>query len=59
MQDLNLKLEQATDDFNFLKEQKILAEEILRQSYLQGNDANTIVAQAKDNIEAAIVRLDQ
>lgn len=49
----------AQEDLQFLKVQIVRVEEELRQAYLMGNDANTKVAHAKQNVDAANARYQQ
>ena len=57
----NLKgqLADLQDTLNYLKNQLILANEDLRKAYGVGNDANTAVAFAKQNLEAVNQRYQQ
>ena len=59
LEDLRAKLAKAEDDLAYLKVQQTAAQEALRQAYVAGNDANTQVAHAKDNINAISDRLAQ
>ena len=52
LENLKTKLKVARQDFAFLKNQIVSAEEALRTAYAAGNDANTIVAHAKQNLDA-------
>lgn len=54
--DLKAKLEKAQADLEFLNVQIVEANESLRVVYTSGNDANTVVAHAKENLDAAIAR---
>ena len=52
----NAKVQKAISDLVFLKSQVSTFEEKLRQLYIIGNDANTKVINAKENLEAIITR---
>ena len=52
-------LKGAKDDFAFLKTQIVACEEALRQAYSIGNDANTAVAHAKQNLDAINARYQE
>lgn len=53
---MRVQLKGAQDDLGFLKVQIVTIEETLRQTYIKGNDANTLVAHAKQNVEAINAR---
>ena len=53
---LKAQLEAAEGDLAFLKTQTLKIEESLRLAYVSGNDANTVVAHAKENLDAANYR---
>ena len=44
------QLRGAEEDLAFLKSQILICEENLRQCYIRGNDANTLVAHARQNL---------
>ena len=50
------KLKQGEDDILFLRDQLRVIQEDLRRVYILGNNANTKVVHAKENLEAAILR---
>ena len=52
IENLKIKLKVARNDLAFLRNQIVAAEESLRTSYTAGNDANTVVAHAKQNLDA-------
>lgn len=56
LEDLKSKLEGAEKDLAYLKTQVGYVEEELRQAYIQGNDFNTLVAHAKENLETVNAR---
>ena len=56
LEDLKSKLEGAERDLAYLKTQVGYVEEELRQAYIQGNDFNTLVAHAKENLETVNTR---
>lgn len=56
LEDLKSKLVQAQQDLNFIKTQKVEIDVTLRQAYQRGNDANTRVAYARQNLDAVIAR---
>lgn len=54
--DLKAKLDKAQTDLEFLRVQIVEANESLRIVYTSGNEANTVVAHAKENLDAAVAR---
>lgn len=50
LENLRVQLRGAEEDLAFLKSQIVICEENLRQAYIKGNDANTLVAHAKQNL---------
>lgn len=50
LENLRVQLRGAEEDLAFLKSQIVIVEENLRQAYIRGNDANTLVAHAKQNL---------
>ena len=53
LENLKTQIAGAESDLQFLKAQIVKIEEELRQAYVRGNDANTLVAHAKENMNAA------
>ena len=56
MTDLQDKLKKGEEDLIFLRDQLRIAQEDLRRVYILGNEANTKVIQAKENLDTAILR---
>ena len=56
MEDLKDKLKKAEDDLVFLRDQLRISQEDLRRVYILGNEANTKVIHAKENLDTAILR---
>lgn len=56
LEDLKAKLAQAQEDLDFIRNQKTEIDENLRRAYQNGNDANSRVAFAKQNLDAIIKR---
>ena len=50
LSNLRAQLRGADEDLAFLKAQILICEENLRQAYIMGNDANTLVAHARQNL---------
>ena len=59
LEDLKAKLRRAEDDIIFLRDQLRVTQEDLRKVYIHGNEANTKVIHAKENIDAAVIRFKQ
>ena len=57
--DAKAKLKAARDDIGYLRKEIGAAEEDLRQAYIKGNDANTKVAHARENVEANNARFEK
>ena len=56
---LKAMLKGSQDDFAFLKTQILACEEALRQAYSAGNDANTLVAHARQNLDSVNARYQE
>lgn len=56
---LKNELKRAEDDLVYLRSQITVAEENLRQAYINGNDANTAVQHARENLEAIDTRYQE
>ncbi len=56
MVDLRDKLKKAEEDLVFLRDQLRISQEDLRRVYTLGNQANTKVIHAKENLDTAILR---
>ena len=56
IEDLKAKLDKGIADLEFLTKQIIVAKEDLRILYVKGNDANTVVAHARQNLDATVAR---
>ena len=56
LENAKAQLKGAQEDLLFLRAQIIKAEETLRETYIAGNDANTLVAHAKQNLDAVNAR---
>lgn len=56
IEDLKSQLDNANADLDFLRIQITSANEELRRLYAAGNDANTAVAHARENLDAALSR---
>ena len=59
IEDAKVKLQAAKDDLAYLRKEIGGAEENLRQGYIKGNDANTKVAHARENVEANNARFEK
>ena len=59
IEDAKVKLKAARDDLGYLRKEISAAEEELRQAYIKGNDANTKVAHARENVEANNARFEK
>ena len=59
LENLRVQLRGAEEDLAFLKTQIVICEENLRIAYQKGNDANTAVAHAKQNLEAINARYQE
>ncbi len=59
LENFRVQLRGAEEDLAFLKTQIVVCEENLRQAYIKGNDANTLVAHAKQNLEAINARYQE
>ena len=56
IESLKAKLDKGIADLEFLTKQILIAKEELRILYVEGNDANTVVAHARQNLDAAVAR---
>lgn len=56
MPELEAALKGHQEDLVYLKSQLTIVQEQLRKAYVDGNDANTMVIQAKQNFDAATAR---
>ena len=56
LEKLKAQLKGAEEDLDFLKIQIMRTEEELRLAYTRGNDANTLVAHSKQNLDAVNAR---
>lgn len=59
LENARVQLKGAEGDILFLREQMLRVEEDLRQAYIRGNEANTLVSHARQNLDAINARYKQ